>query len=165
MLIANECVDTKIRGKVVDLMCKLELEKVNDNVNWDYLLSVLEQMWFRDKWFKWISFCIKTVRFSILVSGEPVGFFPSKRGHRQGDPLSPFLFILDMEGFTRKMIITIHNNFLKGFRIGEGGLEICHLLCVDDTIIFCEATVEQVTYVRVILVEFEVFFLPKDELE
>uniref|UniRef100_A0A0V0H162 Putative ovule protein n=1 Tax=Solanum chacoense TaxID=4108 RepID=A0A0V0H162_SOLCH len=59
-----------------------------------------------------------------------------------------------MEGFSSMMRITIHNNWLKGFRIGEGGLEICHLLYVDDTIIFCEATVEQVTYVRVILVIF-----------
>ncbi|WMV54059.1 hypothetical protein MTR67_047444 [Solanum verrucosum] len=54
------------------------------------------------------------------------------------------------------MRIAIHNNWLKGFRIGEGSLEICHLLYADDTIIFCEATVEQVTYVRVILVVFEV---------
>lgn len=53
-----------------------------------------------------IRFCISMVRFSILVNGEPVGFLPSEREFRQGDPL---LFILSMEGFDSLMWIAIHN--------------------------------------------------------
>lgn len=74
------------------------------------------------------------------MNGEPVGFFPSEREHRQGDPLSPFLFIIVMEGFNNMMRITIQNRWLKGFEIGNRvgeELEICHLLCADDAVIFC----------------------------
>lgn len=57
-------------------MCKLDTEKAYDHVSWEYLLSVLKQMRLVDKWLKWINFCIKIARLSILVNGEPVGSFP-----------------------------------------------------------------------------------------
>ena len=53
------------------------------------------------------------------------------------------------------MRVAIHNNWLRGFKFAEGDLEICHLLYADDIIIFCEAVVEQVSYIRVMLVVFE----------
>ena len=56
---------------------------------------------------KWMEVCIKTFRFSVLVNGEPIGFFASERGLRQGDPHSHFLFILAMEGFVSMMRIAI----------------------------------------------------------
>jgi len=73
-LIASECVDTRVRGEKAGILCKLDLEKAYDHVNWGFLLNILRQMGFGDKWLKWIGFCIKTVT-SILVNGEPVGFF------------------------------------------------------------------------------------------
>uniref|UniRef100_A0A0V0GHL3 Putative ovule protein n=1 Tax=Solanum chacoense TaxID=4108 RepID=A0A0V0GHL3_SOLCH len=61
-------------------MCKLDIEKAYDHVNWGYLLNTLKQMGFGDKWLNWIDFCIRTVRFSILVNGEPTGFFHPEKG-------------------------------------------------------------------------------------
>lgn len=107
---------------------------------------------------KWIEVCIKTVKFSILVNGEPVGFFESERGLRQGDPLSPFLFILAMEGFDSMMRIAAQNRWIRGFQVGDRvgeEKEVCHMLYADDTIIFCEPTAEQISYIGVILVLFE----------
>ncbi|XP_049388500.1 secreted RxLR effector protein 78-like [Solanum stenotomum] len=144
-LIASECIDSRMKGGVAGILCKLDIQKAYDHVNWAFLLNVLRQMGFGSKWLKWIEVCIKTVKFSILVNGEPVGFFASERGLRQGDPLSPFLFILAMEGFDSMMRITTQNRWIKGFQIGDrigNGKEISHLLYADDTIILCEPEAE-----------------------
>ena len=76
-LIASEYVDTRVKGDDPGMMCKLDIEKAYDHVNWSFLIMILKQMGFGDKWLKWIDFYIKTVRLSILVNGEPVSFFPS----------------------------------------------------------------------------------------
>lgn len=106
----------------------------------------------------WISFCIKTVRFLVVINGEPTGFFRSGKGLIQGDPLSPFLFILAMEGFDSMMRIALENRWVTGFKLAnreENNMAICHLLYADDTVIFCEPEVEQIRYIRMIPVVFE----------
>ncbi|WMV09474.1 hypothetical protein MTR67_002859 [Solanum verrucosum] len=108
-------------------------------------------MGFGSKWVKWIEYYIKIVRFSV-------GFCTSERGVRQCDPLSPFLFILAMEGFDSMMRIASQKRWIRGFqvggRVGEEK-EIGQLLYADDTLIFCEPVAEQISYIRVILVLFE----------
>ncbi|WMV29916.1 hypothetical protein MTR67_023301 [Solanum verrucosum] len=157
-LIASERVDSRLKGAEAGVMCKLDIEKAYDHVNWRFLLNTLNQMGFGEKWLKWIDFCIKTVKFTVLVNGEPVGFFGSERGLRQGNPLSPFLFILAMEGFDSMMRIALQNRWIKGFEIGNSRgeiMEVCHLQYADDTVIFCEPKVEQIGYIRMILTIFE----------
>ena len=118
-LIASECIDSRMKGGVAGLLCKLDIQKAYDHVNWAFLLNVLRQMGFGSKWLKWIEVCIKTVRFSILVNGVLVSLFASERGLRQGDPLSPFLFILAMEGFDSMVRIATQSRWIKGFQIGD----------------------------------------------
>jgi len=135
-------------------MCKLDIEKAYDHVNWGFLLNTLRQMGFGERWVAWIKFCISTVRFSILVNGEPVGFFSSGRGIRQGDPLSPFLFTLVMERYDSLIRIATQNRWNRGFQIsGNNGdiKEICHLLYSDDTVILCEPQEEQFRLIKLIL--------------
>ncbi|XP_049378256.1 uncharacterized protein LOC125843057 [Solanum stenotomum] len=109
-------------------------------------------------WLKWIEFCIKTTRFSILVNGEHVGLFSAERGLRQGDPLSPFLFIIAMEGLDSLMRRASLNNWIRGFRIKNRVNEVIdmtHLLYAVDTIIFGEAEQEQLCHIRIILCKIE----------
>jgi hypothetical protein len=64
-------------------LAKMDLEKVYDHVNWDFLLYLLRQCDFEGKLCSWITQCISLVRFSILVNGTPTSFFSSSRGLRK----------------------------------------------------------------------------------
>lgn len=77
--------------------------KAYDHVNSRFLDSIMLQMGFGEKWRKWIYFCITSVPFSVLVNGNLCGFFGSSRDLRQGDPLSPMLFVLVIEALRRRM--------------------------------------------------------------
>ena len=83
------------------MVCKLDIKKAYDHVNWDALFYLLERMGFGDRWKRWLKTYVSTVRFSILVNGSPTGFFGSSGGLRQGDHLSPLLFLLIMEVLSR----------------------------------------------------------------
>ena len=100
VFIANKCLDSRLKAGIPGLICKLDMEKAYDHVNWNFLLYMMERFGFGDKWRNWIYFCITTACFSVLINGTPCGFFASSRGLRQGDSLSPLLFVLVMEAFS-----------------------------------------------------------------
>ena len=103
-------------------------------------------------------FFLSTIRFSILINGSPCGFFGSTRGLRQGDPLSPLLFVLVMDALGRMLDKVVLEGRLSGFSVGnlEGrSLAVSHLLIADDTLIFCEANLDQIMILRMILIWFE----------
>ncbi|WMV25589.1 hypothetical protein MTR67_018974 [Solanum verrucosum] len=158
VLVANEVVDSRIKQNKPGILCKLDIEKAYDHVNWRFLLDILKRMGFGVKWINWIRHCISTVSFSVLINGSPVGFFKAERGLRQGDPLSPFLFILAMEGLNNTVKKAKHIGWINGFemeRRDNSSMDITHLQYADDTLTFCDANVDQLKYLRVILVVFE----------
>jgi hypothetical protein len=71
MLIANECLDNRIRLGKSEVLCKLDLKKAYNHVHWEFLLYLLKRFGFGEKWRDWIEFCISTLRFSIIVNGTP----------------------------------------------------------------------------------------------
>ena len=139
ILIANECLNSRLKSGVPSVIIKLDIEKAYDHVNWNAFFYLMERMGFGEKWERWMKACITTVRFSVLINGSPAGFFGSSRGLRQGDPLSPLLFLLVMKVRSRLLKMTEEGGFLRGFQASpnvRGGLHISHLLFADDTILF-----------------------------
>ncbi|WMV18960.1 hypothetical protein MTR67_012345 [Solanum verrucosum] len=117
VLIANECVDSRKKDKQQGILCKLDIQKAYDHLNWNFLMKMMQRMGFGQRWLKWIRHCISSVKFSILINRNPCGFFPSNRGLRQGDPLSLFLFILAMEGLNNLFQNARANGWIRGGRL------------------------------------------------
>ncbi len=158
VLIANECLDSRLKSRIPGLICKLDIEKAYDHVNWDCLYFILDRMGFGRRWIRWMRACISTVRFSVLVNGSPTSFFDNSRGLRQGDPLSPMLFLLIMEVLSRMLKMATEEGHIKGFHAGQAAVPrvcISHLLFADDTILFCDADPKQLLYIRMTLTCFE----------
>ena len=91
-LIANVVIDSITKKKEKGILCKLDIEKAYDTLNWNFLLSSLQKMGFGERWFEWIKWCITTVSFSVIVNGSLAGYFKSTRGLRQGGPPLPISF-------------------------------------------------------------------------
>ena len=156
MLITNEAIDSILKNNENSIMCKLDIEKAYDNVNWSSLFTVMQKLGFGEKWIGWIKWCISTASFSMLVNGTSKGFFQSSRGLRQGDPLSPYLFVIAMQVFSSFLKRAMDGGFMSGCKVkSEKGVQISHLLLADDTLVFCQASQNHLTYLNWLLMWFE----------
>nr|GEY15273.1 RNA-directed DNA polymerase, eukaryota, reverse transcriptase zinc-binding domain protein [Tanacetum cinerariifolium] len=107
---------------------------LNDLIQWwDYLDEVLKKFGFGDRWCGWIHSCLRSSRGSILVNGSPTKEFQFHKGLKQGDPLSPFLFILIIESLHLSFQNVVNAGMFKGVSIGLN-LHLSHLFYADDLV-------------------------------
>ena len=130
-------------GKIGQVATKLDMSRAYDQVEWGYLQRVMEKMGFHAKWVQLIMACITTTHFSVLVNGNPTSYILSSRGLRQGDPLSPYLFLFCVEGPTALLKKVETDAIIRGVVASRGGPGISHLLFADDSLLFCHASVEE----------------------
>lgn len=93
---------------------KLDMSKASDMVDWKFLLDCLTKLGFHLDWCQLIEQCVYTVSTFILLNGAPGEQFKPTRGLRQGDPLSPYLFIICMDVFSRALISAENQNLIQG---------------------------------------------------
>lgn len=155
VLIGNEVVDWWKKSKQKGLILKLDFEKTYDSVNWEFLLAMMQNFGFGEKWVGWIKECISTPRISVLVNGSPTTEFSPQKGLRQGDPLSHFLFNIVAKGLNILLERAKRKGLIKGALVGHQGLKISHLQFAYDTIIFREATWDEIIIIKRILRCFE----------
>eukprot|EP00253_Pinus_taeda_P014609 PITA_14609 len=116
ILLAQEMIHSLHSRKEASMIMQLDLSKAYDKVSWKYLEVVLGAFGFCRTWIKWILALIKSPRYSILVNGAPSILFTPLRGIRQGDPLSPFLFVILMEGLSRTIARKKSEGTIKGLQ-------------------------------------------------
>ncbi|KAG7579890.1 Endonuclease/exonuclease/phosphatase superfamily [Arabidopsis thaliana x Arabidopsis arenosa] len=140
VLLASELVQGYNRKNIQpSAMLKVDLRKAFDSIRWDFVLATLRAVNFPENFIGWIKECICTPSFSISINGKSDGFFRSKRGLRQGDPLSPYLFVLAMEVFSK----LLHSRFASGyiaFHPKSSELNISHLMFADDVMVFFDGS-------------------------
>ncbi|GJY98751.1 RNA-directed DNA polymerase, eukaryota [Tanacetum coccineum] len=119
------------------MIFKVDFEKAFDSVKWDYLIDTLRAFGFGQKWCSWINGCFETATGSVLVNGSPTSEFQFHRGLKQGDPISPFLFILIMETLHLSFKRVIEANLFKGISI-NASFSISHLFYADDVVFIGE---------------------------
>jgi hypothetical protein len=103
------------------VLCKLDIEKAYDHVNWRFWLHM--SCSFGEKWCNWIAHCISLVHFSVLANNSSTGFFNSSHGPRQKDPLCPLLFVIVMDDLSKMISPTVNMGFFyQAFLWGLGML-------------------------------------------
>ncbi|GKC84708.1 RNA-directed DNA polymerase, eukaryota, reverse transcriptase zinc-binding domain protein [Tanacetum coccineum] len=115
------------------LIFKVDFEKAYDSVRWDFLDDVLDKFGFGVKWRNWIQSCLRSSRGSILINGSPTKEFQFFRGLKQGDPLSPFLFILVMESLHISFQRVVDAGLFNGINLSST-VNLSHLFYADDAI-------------------------------
>ena len=130
--ILNELYQWCKKKKKQAMIFKVDFEKAYDSVRWDYLDDVLKKFGFRDKWRGWIQSCLNS-RGSVIVNGSPTSEFQFHRGLKQGDPLSPFLFLLIMESLHISVQRVVDANMFRGISIGTS-IQLSHFFYAGEAV-------------------------------
>jgi hypothetical protein len=143
-VIAFECFH-KIQKSKKDTHCayKLDLSKAYDRVDWNYLEKAMLKMGFCKTWTNWVMTCVRTVRYSVRLNGHNLEPFNPTRGLRQGDPISPYMFLFVGEALTSILKEKTNDGKLTPIKVARNAPGISNLMFADDSLLFFKATMEE----------------------
>ena len=136
VLIANESLRWLKKNKTSGALIKIDFQMAYDSINWNFLRKVMESLGFGRKWISWIMECVSSASMSILLNGSPLRPFKMQKGLRQGDPLSPYLFILVSETLVCFLKRAHNLNLIEAVSIGKSKVSLKHLQFADDILLF-----------------------------
>ncbi|XP_042482204.1 uncharacterized protein LOC122062621 [Macadamia integrifolia] len=134
---------------------KIDIKKAFDTIDWSFLFSVMRKFGFSETWIGWVHQLLDSAKISILLNGGPVGYFNVGRGLRQGDPLSPLLFVLAEEVLCRGLNMLIREKKIKPLNGPRGMPTPSHMLFADDIFIFINASIRYVKNLKSFLIMYE----------
>lgn len=138
MLVQAICKDYHRNEGVPRCSFILDIHKAFDSLNWNFIFNTLEKMHFPSIFINWIRQCITGCMISVKVNGVLEGYFPCKNGLRQGDPLSPYLFVLCMEVLSVMLHSKTRENPDFSFHWRTQQLGLTHIIFADDIFLFCK---------------------------
>uniref|UniRef100_A0A8R7VBS1 Reverse transcriptase domain-containing protein n=1 Tax=Triticum urartu TaxID=4572 RepID=A0A8R7VBS1_TRIUA len=157
-LIAFECMhslSTLKDGRGEFCAYKLDLAKAYDRVDWNFLKCMLSAVGFAPEWIKWIMACVTSVKFSVRFNGQLLESFSPSCGIRQGDPLSPYLFLFVAEALSLLLQNACTSGSLLEFKVNRQAPGISHLLFADDCLLFFKGSIEQALAIKNIITTYE----------
>ena len=119
------------------------MRKAYNRVEWVYLKMIMEKMGFSQRWINLIVACTRTITYLVMLNGQPRGLITPMRGLCQGDPSSPYLFLLVTEGLHALFEQAKGIGDIRGVSLCPVGPRVSHLLFADDSLVFCRATVSE----------------------
>jgi hypothetical protein len=157
-LIAMECfhwMKKKTKGKKGLMALKLDMAKAFDRIEWPFVQAMLSTMGFPETLIKTIMNCITSVSYQILINGQPSKCFSPERGLRQGDPLSPYLFILCANVLSGLLKKESQQSNIHGIQIARNAPKITHLLFADDSLLFARANPKEAETIMKVLQSYQ----------
>eukprot|EP00253_Pinus_taeda_P032768 PITA_32768 len=151
---AHEMIHSLKSNKQPGMITQLHLEKAYDKLSWAYIREVLKAYGFNHNWIRWVMALVSTSSFSILLNSSPSKTFKPTRGLRQGYLLSPFLFILMMEGLGNAIKDAIVEGKIQGLKLIMNGDALTHQQFVDDTMLHGTPTIKEALASKQILKDF-----------
>ena len=153
IVVAQEVVHSMRRktGKRGLMAIKVDLEKAYDRLNWSFIFETLQLAGIPIQLSRLIMECVTTVTMSILWNGEITEEFSPGRGVRQGDPLSPYIFVLCIERLSHGISQAVREGCWKPIRLVKRGTPLTHLFFADDLLLFAEASIDQAYIIDAVL--------------
>jgi hypothetical protein len=135
---------------------KLDMSKAYDQVEWSFLERMMEKMGFQERWIRLVMECVTTVKYYFKLNGKVTSEVVPERGLRQGDPISPYLFLICGEAFSSLLNSAEQEGNLEGIKVCEDAPSFNHLLFADDSPILLKVTDESAQDLQHVLELYEV---------
>lgn len=144
----------RLKSKIGWLILKLDIKKAFDSISWSFILHILRAFNIPSQWTKLIESCFSNMEYTPILNGSKLTPFKPTRGIRQGDSISPYLFILAMEYLSILINHAINNKTLRPFKFKSHNLEVSHLLFADDVLLFAKADNTSINTINSIIHDF-----------
>ena len=132
--------------------------KAYDWVEWECLKRIMKKLGFHEKWIDTVMRCVSSVKYTVKINGQPYGLIQPTRGLRQGDLLSPYLFLNYSEGLSALLNCAAQRKAIEGVATSANGPRVSHLFFANNSLVFGRVTVNEAMEIQQILKVYETSF-------